>query len=180
MVEVTPTELQERILAGESEFEGIECREKFPERFEINDVLFENCEFGRGLFDTLVLHDCSFVNCSRMPDFDRAYFYNVDFTGSDLRSSDFYMTQFSGRLVVKGAKPPYSSGWFWAELLKQRATTIEQKQVTALIYSASYLDWCWYDFLVMNHPLQDWVLETLRSYELDLTYCPHKARILLG
>jgi hypothetical protein len=184
MLKLTVAELAEKIKVGETVFENIRCGVK-PLKTYLGEsprvgLKFYNCDLRCDVLNYLDLEECSFIDCKGLPNFDGCDLCGINFEGSDLKFSSFRGTTFYGGLIVKKVIPPYAYSVFWAELLKRKAVTLDQKQVVALIYSGDYLGWCWDDFLAMNHPLQDWVVETLRSYELDLSTCPNKAKILLG
>lgn len=182
MLKLTFEELQYLIKHGNKKLSGIECKSPRSLGVALTSFEFSDCTLTGNLFNGSHLENCTFSHCNELPRFDFTLFEEtVDFTGSNLVNCSFRHAAFwNAELVVDRAKPPYHSSRFWAELLKRRATTLEQKQVVALIYSAEYLGWCWHDFLEMNHPLQDWVVQTLRSYNLDFSDCPEKAKILVG
>lgn len=182
MLSLKVSELKDRIKLGEDTFENIVCRSSSSIGIDLYGVTFVNCVLGYNLFNDIGLENCTFKDCYELPYFWFSVFEEtIDFTGSYLYKCLFQgATFYDTKLILDRAKPPYNFSRFWAELLKHKATTLEQRQVVALIYSAEYLGWCWHDFLEMNHPLQDWVLDTLRSYNLDFSNCPEEAKILLG
>ncbi len=91
----------------------------------------------------------------------------VNFTGANLRKA-----------IFTGVKPPFESHPFWGELLAQKATTKDQKNLACLVAGGDRFIFCWTDFLRWEHPLQDWALKAIASYNLDLQHCPRKAAIL--
>ncbi len=74
--------------------------------------------------------------------------------------------------------PNFSSHELWAEMLSQKAETVEEKQVACLIGYGQRFSWCWQSYLRMEHPLSEWVISTLKSYELNFVDCHERAKIL--
>lgn len=111
-------------------------------------------------------------------DLRHAVFYEAVLENAILTSADLIGASFS-YADLRGVKPSYDSAHaFWGELLAQKATTHEQELLACAILAGNRFAWCWDHFQSWNHPLQDWALEVIKGFGLNLEDCPSKARIL--
>ena len=82
----------------------------------------------------------------------RASLNGADLTGASLNGAS-----------LNGASLNWSSHDLIAEILRQAAGTDPDKRMLAGLLLVSR-DWCWEDFLAINHPLAPWAIEVLTPY----------------
>ena len=91
-----------------------------------------------------------------------AYLRDADLVGADLtranlRGADLRWAD------LRGAYLNWNSHDLIAELLRQAAGESWQRRALAGLILVSR-DWCWKDFLALEHPEQEWALDVLRGY----------------
>jgi hypothetical protein len=97
--------------------------------------------------------------------------------GADLTNTCLTHTHLMGA-DLRETKPPYNSPQFWGELLAQKAETKDQKALACFIAGSHRFNFCWIDFWNWGHPLEQWAIDALMSFSLNLTDCPPKAQRL--
>ena len=99
-----------------------------------------------------------------------AYLRGAYLTGADLRGADLRGAYLGGANLygtdLTGASLNWNSHDLIAELLRQAAGESWQRRALAGLILVSR-DWCWKDFLALEHPEQEWALGVLRQYVTD-------------
>jgi uncharacterized protein YjbI with pentapeptide repeats len=93
------------------------------------------------------------------------YLSDADLTGTNLRGVYLYGAYLRGA-DLSGAYLNWNSRDLIAELLRQAAGDNWQRRALAGLILVSR-DWCWRDFLALEHPEQTWALDVLRQYVKD-------------
>ena len=99
----------------------------------------------------------------------------ADLSGADLSGADLYGANLTGANLsgadlsdayLNDAYLNWNSHDLIAELLRQAAGDNWQRRALAGLILVSR-DWCWKDFLALEHPEQEWALGVLRQYVTD-------------
>ena len=89
-----------------------------------------------------------------------AYLRGADLRGTNLRGADLRGADLTGAYLN------WNSRDLIAELLRQAAGESWQRRALAGLILVSR-DWCWKEFLALEHPEQEWALGVLRQYVTD-------------
>ena len=96
----------------------------------------------------------------------------ADLSGADLRGAVLHDADLSGAhlsyavlhdAALQGVQLNWQSHDLLAEILRQHAgQNMLLRQVAGLVLISP--DWCWHDFLRLNHPQMEWALNVLAEY----------------
>jgi uncharacterized protein YjbI with pentapeptide repeats len=98
-------------------------------------------------------------------DLSRANLSGADLSRANLSGADLSRANLFGA-DLSGAAINWNSHDLIAELLRQAAGESWQRRALAGLILVSR-DWCWKEFLALEHPEQEWALDVLRQYVTD-------------
>jgi hypothetical protein len=198
MTDLTARELLARYEAGERDFAGVNLSQARLDGAVLDYINLKGANLLNVSFKGAIIRSSDLTNAK----LQRANLTHASLCNSNLENANLEDATINGTNLVdatlKGAtltnalfvnaflvntdlrevKPPFSSYQFWAELLAVKAHTKDQKALACLIAWGDRFEFCWEDFFNWGHPLEQWAIESLLSFNLDYADCPENAQRL--
>jgi hypothetical protein len=143
---------------------------------ELNNIL----ELHRRWMEEVEGGKCAYLEGA---DLHCANLQGANLQGANLHDADLHCANLQGANLqgarLHGADLHYANlNWnscdLIAEILKRAARSIGQRMIAELILTSR--DWCWKDFLKLDHPDKEWASEELRKWTKEGDNSPEELK----
>jgi hypothetical protein len=194
MTNLTASELLKRYEEGERDFSGAILHNAKLDGAILSGISLKGANIRNVSLSNAYLMECDFSNAiivgislmnailylSKLEGatFTNANLNKANLGQANLKGADLTTVEFVDACLkdanLRETRPAIRSHAYWAELISQKAETDQQKMLACFIAGGRRFGWDWDDYLNWEHPLEEWAIQALFSFDLDFKMSPGK------